>query len=141
MTRTLYSNPKPKELVMKEAVHTDDAPKAVGPYSQAVKLDGTLYCSGQIPIDPETGELITSSIEEQTHRVLKNLQAVVEAGGSNFDEIIKTTIFLKDLNDFQAVNAVYSSYFKEPFPARACVQVAKLPLDAHVEIDAIAKVK
>ena len=121
-------------------IHSAQAPEAVGPYSQAIESDGLLYCSGQIPLDPKTGKLIDGSIEDQTRQVMKNLSAVLKQGGSSFGGVIKATIYLKDLNDFIRVNEVYASYFSEPFPARVTIQAGKLPLDAQVEIDAIAKV-
>jgi 2-iminobutanoate/2-iminopropanoate deaminase len=122
----------------KEAVHTDSAPAAVGPYSQAVKAGSMVICSGQIPIDPSNGELVTGDIQAQTHQVMKNLQAVLEASGSGFDRAVRFTIFLTDLGDFGKVNEVYASYLSEPYPARACVQVSALPKGVDVEIDAIA---
>lgn len=122
----------------KEAVHTDAAPAAVGPYSQAVKAGELVICSGQIPLDPATGELVTGDIQAQTHQVMKNLQAVLEASGSSFAQAVRFTIFLTDLGDFAAVNEVYASYLAEPYPARACVQVSALPKGVDVEIDAIA---
>jgi len=125
---------------MKKAIHTDNAPAAVGPYSQAVQVDGLLFCSGQIPINPANGNLIEGSIIEETHQVLKNLSAVLDAGGSSLNEVVKTTIFLEDMNNFAEVNEVYASYFQQPFPARACVQAAKLPKNVRIEIEAIAKV-
>lgn len=125
---------------MKQAIHTSEAPQAIGPYSQAVKIDGWIYCSGQIPLDPATGSLVTGNIATQTHQVLNNLAKVLAAAGANFSHVVKTTIYLKDLGDFQTVNAVYSEYFQAPFPARVTIQAAKLPLDAGVEIDAVAKV-
>ena len=123
---------------MNEAVSTDKAPGAIGPYSQAIKANGMVFCSGQIPIDPSTGNFVSDDIAEQTVQVFKNLQAVLEAAGSGFDKVVKTTVFLADMNDFAAVNAIYAQYFSEPYPARATVQVARLPKDARVEIDVIA---
>ncbi len=124
---------------MKEAVHTESAPKAIGPYSQAIIAGGMVFCSGQIPLDPNTGKLVSGDIATQTDRVLKNLQAVLKAAGCQMTDVVKTTIFLKDLNDFQTVNQVYGEYFHPPFPARATIQVARLPMDAAVEIEAVAK--
>lgn len=124
----------------KKQIHTNNAPSAIGPYSQGVQAGELLFISGQIPLDAETGDLVGENISAQTHKVLQNLQAVIVAGGGTMDQVVKTTIFLKDLSDFQAVNAVYSEYFKAPFPARACVEVARLPKDVNVEIDAIVKV-
>ncbi|HUT07270.1 MAG TPA: RidA family protein [Candidatus Latescibacteria bacterium] len=126
---------------MKKQVQTDKAPKAIGPYSQAIIANGFVFCSGQIPIDPATGDVIDGTIEEQTRRVFKNLGAVLEAAGSSFDEVVKATVFLQDMNDFAKMNGVYGEFFKTPYPARAAVQVARLPRDVKVEIEAIALVK
>lgn len=126
---------------MKQAIQTDKAPKAIGPYSQAVAAGGFLFCSGQIPIDPATGDLNTGSIEDQTRLVLQNLGAVLQAAGVSFSEIVKTSVFLEDMNDFARMNAVYGEFFKPPYPARATVQVARLPRDVKVEIEAIAVLK
>jgi len=114
------------------------APEAQGPYSQAIKIKGMLFCSGQLPIDPMSGNLVTDSVAEQTQRVMENLKAVVEASGFTLDDIVKTTIFITDLSFFSEVNKVYESYFKETFPARSTVQVSALPKGASVEIEAIA---
>lgn len=119
-------------------VETKDAPAAIGPYSQAVIHGGLVYCSGQIPLDPSTGEILDGPIEEQTHRVMKNLQAVLQAAGSGWPGVIRTTIYLQNLENFAKVNEVYASYLSKPYPARATVQVAKLPRGVGVEIDAIA---
>jgi 2-iminobutanoate/2-iminopropanoate deaminase len=126
---------------MKKQVLTDKAPKAIGPYSQGIVANGFVFCSGQIPIDPATGELNTGAIEDQTRQVLKNVSAVLEAAGSSLDEAVKVTVFLQDMNDFAKMNAVYAEFFKTPNPARAAVQVARLPRDVKVEIEAIALVK
>lgn len=123
---------------MKKEVKTEKAPKAIGPYSQAIEANGFIFASGQIAIDPSTGELNTGSIEEQTRLVLNNLKAVLEAAGSSFDKTVKCTVFLQDMNDFSRMNGVYAEFFKSPFPARAAVQVARLPKDVRVEIEAIA---
>ncbi len=125
----------------KKQVQTDKAPKAIGPYSQGIIANGFVYCSGQIPVDPATSELNTGSIEEQTRQVLKNVGAVLEAAGSSTDDVVKCTVFLQDMNDFAKMNAVYAEFFKTPYPARAAVQVARLPRDVKVEIEAIALVK
>jgi len=125
--------------VAKEVITTPKAPAAVGPYSQGIKLGDILFVSGQIPINPETGD-IPKSIEEQSHQALKNLQAVVEAGGSSLDRVLKVTIFLTDMNNFGTVNAIYSQYFKEDPPARSCIEVSKLPKDVDIEIEAVAAV-
>src|SRR5262249_40758259 len=124
------------------AVHSDDAPKAIGPYSQAVKSGNLLFCSGQIPLDPKSGEMVgASDVRAQTRQVMENLKAVLAAGGGSFATVMKTTIYLKDLGDFGAVNEIYGSYFQAAPPARATVQVAGLPRGALVEIDAIAVVQ
>jgi 2-iminobutanoate/2-iminopropanoate deaminase len=123
---------------MKQAVSSPDAPKAIGPYSQAVRAGGLLFLSGQVPIDPSSGNLIDGDIAAQTRRVFDNLAAVLAAGGCSFEDVLRTTVFLADMNDFAAMNAVYAQYFSEPYPARATVEVARLPKDARVEIDMIA---
>ena len=122
----------------KEIVSTKEAPAAIGPYSQAVKAEGLVFISGQIPLDPISGEIAGNSIEAQTERVMKNLDAVLIAAGSDLDKVIKTTIYLTDLNDFTVVNGIYGSYFNESPPARATVEVSGLPKGVRVEIDAIA---
>jgi 2-iminobutanoate/2-iminopropanoate deaminase len=123
---------------MREIVSTEKAPGAIGPYSQAIKTGGMIYCSGQIPIDPVTGEFVSNDIAEQTEQVLKNLAAVLEAGGTSLANVVKTTVFLADMSDFAAMNEVYGRYFNENKPARATVQAARLPRDARVEIECIA---
>jgi 2-iminobutanoate/2-iminopropanoate deaminase len=125
---------------MKQIVRTDKAPAAIGPYSQAVKVPcGTmLFCSGQIPLDPETMEVVGITAADQCRQVMENLGAVLKEAGATFADVVKTTIYLADMNDFAAVNDVYSSYFKADPPARVTVQVARLPKDVKVEIDAIA---
>lgn len=123
---------------MKEIVVTENAPGAIGPYSQAVKTNGMVFCSGQIPIDVTTGEFVSSDVAEQTEQVLKNLSAVLEAAGSDLNRVVKTTVFLADMNDFAQMNEVYARYFNENKPARATVQAARLPRDAKIEIDCIA---
>ena len=122
----------------KRKINTDTAPAALGPYSQAIAAGGFVYCAGQIPIDPATGEFVGTDIEAQTHQVLKNLVAVLAAAGSDLSKAVKTTVLLADMNDFQAMNAVYATYFAEPTPARSTVQVARLPRDARVEIEVVA---
>lgn len=124
----------------RKIVETDKAPAAIGPYSQAVVSGQTVFVSGQIPINPETGELVEGDIAAQTHQVMKNLKAVLEAANTGFDKVIKMQIFLKDMDDFGAVNEVYGSYLSQPYPARACVEVARLPKNVAVEIDAIANI-
>ncbi|HEV7701756.1 MAG TPA: RidA family protein [Pyrinomonadaceae bacterium] len=123
---------------MKETVSTTNAPGAIGPYSQAIKANGMVFCSGQIPIDPATGEFISNVVAEQTEQVLKNLSEVLSAAGSSLDEVVKTTVFLADMNDFAEMNEVYGRYFDANKPARATVQAARLPRDAKVEIECIA---
>lgn len=123
---------------MREIISTEKAPGAIGPYSQAIKTGGMVYCSGQIPIDPVTGEFVSNDIVEQTEQVLKNLAAVLEAAGTELGNVVKTTVFLADMSDFAAMNEVYGKYFSENKPARATVQAARLPRDARVEIDCIA---
>lgn len=123
---------------MKKVIASSDAPAAVGPYSQAVAIGGTLYCAGQIPLDPATGTLIEGDVAAQTERVLQNLAAVLAANGMNFGNVAKTTVFLTDLGTFGAMNEVYARFFQAPFPARSTVQVAALPKGAQVEIEAIA---
>lgn len=123
---------------MKKAISTDAAPQAIGPYSQAVVANGIAYVSGQIPLDPTTNQLIQGGIAEQTARVLENLKAVLEAAGASLATVVKTTVYLKDMGEFQAMNEVYGRYFTGNAPARATIQAAKLPRDVSVEIDAIA---
>ena len=123
---------------MREIISTEKAPGAIGPYSQAIKTGGMVYCSGQIPIDPVTGEFVSNDISEQTEQVLKNLTAVLEAANSSLANVVKTTVFLADMGDFAAMNEVYGRYFDQNKPARATVQAARLPRDARVEIECIA---
>lgn len=123
---------------MKEIISTEAAPGAIGPYSQAIKTGNMIFCSGQIPIDPATGEFVSGGVAEQTDQVLKNLTEVLKASGSDLNGVVKTTVFLADMNDFTAMNEVYGRYFDENKPARATVQAARLPRDARVEIDCIA---
>jgi 2-iminobutanoate/2-iminopropanoate deaminase len=123
---------------MKEIISTENAPGAIGPYSQAIKANGMVFCSGQIPLDPATGEFVSDDVSEQTHQVFKNLRAVLEAAGASLNSVVKTTVFLADMNDFAAMNAVYGEYFSENKPARATVEAARLPRDAKVEIECIA---
>ena len=123
---------------MKKIISTNEAPAAIGPYSQAVRSGSFLFCSGQIPLDPKSGQIVPGDINAQTRRVLDNIAAVLRAEGLNFDSVIKTTIFLTDLGDFQTVNEIYGSYFTQNPPARSTVQVAALPKGATVEIEVIA---
>jgi 2-iminobutanoate/2-iminopropanoate deaminase len=122
----------------KHAISSSEAPKAIGPYSPAVRAGQLLFVSGQVPIDPATGNMIDGDIAAQTRRVLDNVGALLAAGGVSFAHVVRTTVFLADMNDFAAVNQVYGTYFSEPYPARATVQVARLPKDSRVEIDVIA---
>ena len=122
----------------KQTIASSGAPTAIGPYSPAVRAGQLLFVSGQVPLDPATGQMVDGGIAEQTRRVLDNVGALLTAGGRSFADVVRTTIFLADMNDFAAVNEIYGQYFSEPYPARATVQVARLPKDARVEIDAIA---
>ncbi len=126
--------------VPREIVKTEQAPSALGPYSQAIKAGGFVFLSGQTPLDPKTGQVLGQDIKQQTRRVLDNITAVLEAAGSSLGKVVKCTVFLKDLNDFGPMNEEYGSYFKELPPARTTVQVAKLPRDALIVIDAIAMI-
>lgn len=119
-------------------ISTSNAPKAIGPYSQAIEANGTLYISGQIPLDPKTMEFVSEDVIAQTHQCLKNIQAILAEAGYTLENVVKCGIFLADMNDFAAVNEVYGEYFSTHKPARACVQVARLPRDAKIEIEAIA---
>ncbi|MGF7050277.1 2-iminobutanoate/2-iminopropanoate deaminase [Paenibacillus sp. DS2015] len=120
----------------KQAISTNSAPGAIGPYSQAIEAGGFVYTSGQLGLIPETGQF-GEGVEEQTRQSLNNVKAILEAAGASMDQVVKTTVFLKDMNDFVAMNEVYSSFFSEPFPARSAVEVARLPKDALVEIEVI----
>lgn len=126
---------------MKERVQTDDAPKAIGPYSQAIKANGFIFASGQIPLDPASMQIVEGGIREQTEQVLKNLSSVLEAAGSSLDRVVKTSVFLQDLSDFADMNEVYGKFFGETPPARSTVQVSRLPRDVRVEIDVIALIE
>ena len=123
---------------MRVAISTKAAPRAIGPYSQAVRAGSLVFVSGQIPLDPATGAMIDGDIAAQTHRVFANLRAILEAAGTSLDHVVRATVYLADMNDFAVVNEVYGSYFSSPAPARATVQAARLPRDARVEIDVIA---
>lgn len=127
---------------MKEIIQTSEAPAAVGPYSQAVKIDcgKLIFCSGQIPMDPKSGEIVGDTATEQAEQVLKNLKAVLTAAGAGMENVVKATVFLTNMDDFIAVNEVYAKYFTTDLPARAAVQVARLPKDVKVEIEAIAAI-
>lgn len=124
---------------MKQVIHTDKAPAAIGPYSQAIQIDQLLFTSGQVPIDPETGAIVEGGIQEQARQSLNNIKAILNAAGTNMGAVVKTTVFLQDMNDFAAMNEVYAQFFQEPYPARSAVQVGRLPKDALVEIEAIAQ--
>jgi len=124
--------------MVKKIIHSKNAPEPIGPYSQAIEFGNLIFSSGQIAIDPKTGQLITGNIEEQTKLVIENLKAVINAAGATLDDILKTTIFLKDMNDFAKVNEIYSNYFETSKPARSTVEVSRLPKDVLVEIDCIA---
>ena len=123
---------------MKQPISSPDAPKAIGPYSPAIRVGQLLFVSGQVPIDPATGLMVDGDVSAQTRRVFENIGALLTAGGRSFADVARTTVFLADMNDFAAMNEVYGQYFSEPYPARATVQVARLPKDARVEIDVIA---
>jgi 2-iminobutanoate/2-iminopropanoate deaminase len=124
----------------KQIIHTEKAPAAIGPYSQAIKAGNLLFISGQVPFNPETMEIVEGGVEAQTARVLENLKAILAEAGASFDNVVKTTVFIKDMNEFGAINEIYAKYFGENKPARACVEVARLPRDVKVEIEAIAVV-
>ncbi len=126
--------------MQRQAIQTAKAPKAIGPYSQAIRVGDLVFCAGQTPLDPATGNLVEGGIEAQTRRVLQNLSAVLEAAGTSLERAVKTTVFLADMNDFQKMNAVYAEFFPANPPARSTVQVARLPRDAMVEIEIIAAV-
>ena len=123
-----------------QTISTEKAPKALGPYSQAIASNGFVFCSGQIPLDPQTGALVGGSISDQTRQVLTNLSNVLQSAGTDLSKVVKATVFLKDMNDFEQMNAVYSEFFSANKPARSTVQVARLPKDANIEIEAIAVV-
>jgi 2-iminobutanoate/2-iminopropanoate deaminase len=124
---------------MKKIISTDKAPAAIGPYSQAVESNGFVFTSGVIPIDPATGELVTGGIEAQADQAVKNLAALLQEAGTSTEKTIKTTVFIKDMNDFAKVNEIYAKYFTKDFPARSCVEVARLPKDVLIEIEAVAE--
>jgi 2-iminobutanoate/2-iminopropanoate deaminase len=123
---------------MREPIQTERAPKAIGPYSQAIKANGFIFASGQIPLDPETMQIVEGGIREQTERVMSNLKAVLEAAGSSFERVVKTTVYLSDLGDFAEMNETYGRFFGEAPPARSTVEVRRLPRDVRIEIDVIA---
>ncbi len=123
---------------MNQTVHTDNAPAAIGPYSQAIKAGNTVYVSGQLPVDPKTGEFAGDDIKTQTKQSLTNIQNILKEAGGGMEDVVKTTVLLSDISDFAAMNEVYATFFKEPFPARAAFQVAAIPKGAKVEIEAVA---
>ena len=125
---------------MKEIIATDKAPAAIGPYSQAVKVGNLLFTSGMIPIDPATNTLVEGGIEVQAERALQNVKALLEASGSSMDNVVKTVVFIKNMDDFAKVNEIYAKYFTSDFPARSCVEVARLPKDVLIEMEAIAEI-
>ncbi len=126
--------------MQRQVIHSDKAPKAIGPYSQAIRIGDPVFCAGQTPLDPTTGNMVEGDIEPQTRRVLQNLSAVLQAAGTSLGRAVKTTVFLKDMNDFQRMNAVYAEFFPQDPPARSTVQVARLPRDAAVEIEVVATI-
>jgi 2-iminobutanoate/2-iminopropanoate deaminase len=123
---------------MKNVIKTDKAPQAIGPYSQAIEVNGMVYTSGVVPIDPATGEVVAGDIKVQATRVFDSMKALLEAAGSSCEDVVKTTVFIKDMNDFAALNEIYATYFTGAFPARSCVEVARLPKDVLIEMEAIA---
>ncbi len=129
-----------KEEIMKEIISTDKAPAAIGPYSQAVKIGGLLFTSGMIPIDPATNTLVEGGIEVQAERALENVKALLEASGTSMDKVVKTVVFIKNMDDFAKVNEIYAKYFTSNYPARSCVEVARLPKDVLIEMEAVAEI-
>lgn len=123
---------------MANVISTDKAPAAIGPYSQAIEVNGMIYTSGMIPIDPSTGELVTGSVEAQAEQAISNLEALLAASGSSIEKAVKTVVFISNMDDFGKINEVYAKHFKEPYPARSCVQVARLPKDVAIEIEAVS---
>ncbi len=124
--------------IMKKVICTDKAPAAIGPYSQAIEVNGMVYTSGVIPIDPATGELVGGSAAQQAKQALGNLKNLLEAAGTSMEKVVKTVVFIKDMDEFGSINEVYGTYFPEPYPARSCVEVARLPKDVAIEIEAVA---
>ena len=123
---------------MKKVISTTKAPAAIGPYSQAIEVNGMIYTSGMIPIDPSTGKLVIGSVEAQAEQAISNLEALLAASGSSIEKAVKTVVFISNMDDFGKINEVYAKHFKEPYPARSCVQVARLPKDVAIEIEAVA---
>jgi 2-iminobutanoate/2-iminopropanoate deaminase len=128
-------------MAKKKIVESDKAPQPIGPYSVGVRMGNLIFTAGQIGLDPQTGEIVPGGIEAETRRVLQNLQGILEAGGSSLDQVVKTTVFLRDMNDFAKMNAVYAEFFRQDFPARSTVQAAALPKGGAVEIEAVASVR
>lgn len=126
-----------EESEMKKEISTKNAPAAIGPYSQAIEVNNMIFTSGMIPINPETGELVTGSVEDQARQALTNLKNLVEASGSSMEKVVKTVVFISDMEDFAKINEVYAEFFPAPYPARSCVQVARLPKDVAIEIEAV----
>lgn len=124
---------------MKKVISTDQAPAAIGPYSQAIEIGNFVFTSGMIPINPATGELVTGSVEAQAEQVFSNLQHLIEASGSSMDKVIKTVVFIQNMEDFGKINEIYAKYFPDPYPARSCVEVARLPKDVALEVEAIVE--
>lgn len=124
---------------MFKAIKTDKAPSAIGPYSQGVTVDNMIFLSGQIPLDPTNGEVVEGGVQNQTEQVMKNIGKVLEEVGATYENVVKTTIFIKDMNQFAQINEIYKKYFKEPYPARSTVEVARLPKDVLIEVELIAK--
>ncbi len=135
---SVYDRKYPEKLMARQAVETNQAPAAIGPYSQAIRAGALLFISGQIPLDPTSGEVVGGDAATQTHRIMESLGAILQAAGAGYEQVVRTTVFLADLADFAAVNEAYGSYFDAPAPTRATVQVAALPKGVRVEIDAIA---
>ena len=125
---------------MKEEISTKNAPAAIGPYSQAIRVGNLIFTSGMIPIDPKTGELVSGPVEEQAKQAFTNLKNLVEASGASMDDVVKTVVFISDMNDFGKINEIYETFFTAPYPARSCVQAARLPKDVAVEIEAVVAV-
>lgn len=123
----------------KKIVSTDKAPSAIGPYSQAVWAGDFLFASGQVPVMPDTGHLVSNDVQEQAHQALKNVRAILETAGLTMDHVVKATVFIKNMDDFTKINEVYAQYFSTPYPARSCIEVARLPRDVQVEVEVIAK--
>lgn len=126
-------------IIMKKVISTDQAPAAIGPYSQAIEIGNLIFTSGMIPINPVTGELVTGSVEAQAEQAFTNLKNLIEASGASMDNVIKTVVFIRDMEDFGKINEIYAEYFPEPYPARSCVEVARLPKDVALEVEAVVE--